>query len=358
MIHLPFRFLSATNSQPQSVLQEASLSPVTKTGKKQQRINWVLGALSIGWAGLLIGCNSSTTVSTLGDWTKRSAFEGVGRSGASSFVINNIAYMGTGLDGSNQRLQDFWAYDPAKNAWTQKANYGGLARYSGVGFSIGNKGYIGTGINLNSDRLKDFWSYDPTTNLWVKVADFGGTARYGSLAFGIGNKGYVATGNDGNYLKDMWAFDPTANTWTKVASYGGEKRIGGVAFVIEGKAYAGTGNNNGIAQRDWYVYDPATDTWTQKLDFLTDQAVQRSYGIGFAINGKGYVTLGDNVAVWEYNPATDIWAQLGSFEGSPRQNAVGFAIGNKGYVTTGSASGTSRFDDLWDFDPTIEQVIN
>ncbi|GAB3803172.1 kelch repeat-containing protein [Spirosoma humi] len=357
MIHLPFRLFSATNSQPQSVASETSFSSATKKTKNQQRINWALGVVAIGWAGLLVGCNSSSTVSVLGDWTKKSAFEGVSRSGASSFVINNIAYMGTGRNASNERLQDFWAYDPAKNAWTQKANYGGVARYSGIGFAVGNKGYIGTGINVNSDKLKDFWAYDPTANTWTKVADFGGTARYGALSFSIGNKGYVGTGNDGNYLKDMWAFDPAANAWTKVASYGGEKRVSGVAFVIDGKAYAGTGNNNNTAQRDWYVYDPATDVWTQKLDFLTDQAVQRSNAVAFTINGKGYVTLGDaNTAVWQYNPADDTWTTLGSFEGAARNYAVGFAIGNKGYVTTG-LNGTTPFDDLWDFDPTVEQVL-
>ncbi|RYF64357.1 MAG: galactose oxidase [Cytophagaceae bacterium] len=356
MIHLPFRLFSATNSQPQSVASETSFSSATKKTKSQQRINWALCVVAIGWAGLLVGCNSSSTVSVLGDWTVKSEFEGVARSEAASFVINNIAYMGTGRNASNERLQDFWSYDPSKNAWSQKANYGGVARYSAIGFAVGNKGYIGTGINVNSDKLKDFWSYDPTTNTWTKVADFGGTARYGTMAFSIGNKGYVGTGNDGNYLKDMWAFDPTANTWTKVASYGGAKRIGAVAFVINNMAYAGTGNNNNTAQRDWYVYDPATDVWTQKLDFLTDQAVQRSNGVGFAINGKGYVALGENTNVWQYDPATDLWTSLGSFEGSPRVNAVGFAIGNKGYVTTGS-NGTSRFDDLWDFDPTIEQVL-
>ncbi len=356
MIHLPFRFPSATDSQPQSATSETSLSPATKKTKNQKCVNWVLGVLCIGWAGLLVGCGNNTTVAVLGDWIKKSQFEGVTRSGASSFVIGSIAYMGTGRDGSNQRLQDFWAYDPAKNAWSQKANYGGVARYSGTGFAVGNKGYIGTGINTSSDRLKDFWEYDPAANTWKKVADFGGTARYGALAFSIGSKGYVGTGNDGNYLKDMWAFDPAANAWTKVASYGGEKRVGGVAFVIDGKAYAGTGNNNNTPAKDWYVYDPTADTWTQKLDFLTEQAVQRSNGVGFSINGKGYVTLGDNTNVWQYDPATDLWAQLGSFEGANRSFAVGFAIGNKGYVTTG-LSGTVPFDDLWEFDPILEQVL-
>ena len=250
--------------------------------------------------------------------------------------------------------------NPARNAWTQKADFAGQARNLGVGFAVGNAGYIGTGSNVNGDKLKDFWSYDVTANSWKQVADFSGTARTAATAFAINNKGYVGTGNDGNYLKDMWAFDPTANTWAKVASYGGSKREGAVAFVINNMAYMGTGNNNATPQKDWYVYDPAQDLWTQKLDFTTDQAtIARSYGVGFAINGMGYITLGNGstpTTVWQYDPTKDTWTTWGTFEGATRSYPIGFAIGNKGYVTTGGNS-SARYDDLWDFDPAATQVI-
>lgn len=360
MIHLSFRFRSAKNPQPISVSSATTLSPAPTHKPNQQRTNWVLGLICLGWSGLLIGCGESTTVSTLGDWTTKSELDGVARSGAASFVINNIAYLGTGLDPKSQLLQDFWAYDPSKNAWTQKASYAGAARNLAVGFSVGNKGYIGTGNNGNGDRLKDFWEYDVATNAWKKVADFAGSARTNAVAFSIGNKGYVGTGNDGNYLKDFWAYDPATNTWAQTAGYGGAKREGAVAFVIDNKAYVGTGNNNVTNQKDWYVFDPAQNLWTQKADFTTDQAgIARSYGIGFAVGGKGYVTLGNGSSastVWQYDPGTDTWATMGTFEGATRTYAVGFAIGNKGYVTTGQNS-AARLDDLWDFDPMLPQAL-
>ncbi|WP_420148943.1 Kelch repeat-containing protein [Spirosoma sp.] len=360
MIHLSFRFRSAKNPQPTTVSSETSLIPVSAHKKNQQRINWALGLVCLGWSGFLIGCNNSSTVSTLGDWTVKSALDGVARSGASSFVINNIAYLGTGIDTRSQLLQDFWSYDPARNAWSQKANFGGVARNLGVGFSVGAKGYIGTGSDVNGDRLKDFWEYDVATNAWKKIADFAGSARTSAVAFSANNKGYVGTGNDGNYLKDFWAYNPATNSWAQTSGYGGAKREGAVAFVIDNKAYVGTGNSSGTTQRDWFMYDAAADTWTQKLDFTTDQStIARSYGVAFAINGKGYITLGNgsnSQVVWQYDPATDTWATMGTFEGATRTFAVGFAIGNKGYVTTGS-SGGARYDDLWDFDPTIEQSI-
>ena len=367
MIHLPFRFRSATDFLPKSISSDTASSTAvrdTLTHRRHTLINWTLGLLCVGWAGLLAGCSNSSTTSILGDWTKKSELEGVARYAATSFVIGNIAYMGTGADVSNNRLTDFWAYDPAKNAWTQQANFGGVGRFSAVGFSVGTKGYIGTGVDASSNRLKDFWEYDQATNKWKQVADFGGTARQEAVAFTIGNKGYVGTGFDSNYLKDMWSFDPTKNTWTKVASYGGAKRRGAISFVINGMAYVGTGNNNNANQRDWYVYDATQDLWTQKADFTTDQAaLARSYAVGFAIGSKGYITLGtldggaNSKTVWQYDPTTDIWSTLGDFEGATRTYAVGFAINGKGYVTTGG-SGSGRYDDLLDFDPLKEQDLN
>lgn len=356
MIHLPFLTRSATHSQSNSSTETA----LSFTARRAKRVNYLLGLLVVGWTSLLIGCKSSETVSTLGDWSPKSQLEGPARYAATSFVVSNIAYMGTGSDASNNRLNDFWAYDPARNAWTQKANFGGVARNVAVGFAVGTKGYIGTGVNANNDRLKDFWEYDPTANTWKRVADFGGTARERATAFAIGNNGYVGTGFDSNYLKDMWAYAPATNTWTKVASYGGNKRVGAVAFVINNKAYMGTGNNNGTPQSDWYMYSPGEDLWTQKADFTTDQVgIARSWAVGFAIGSKGYITTGSASAkdVWEYDPATDLWTTRGTFEGSPRNYAVGFAIGNKGYITTGLNGSSSAYDDLWDFDPTIPQVI-
>ncbi|WP_266364748.1 Kelch repeat-containing protein [Tellurirhabdus rosea] len=312
--------------------------------------------LALVWAGMLVGCsNSDDDVSTLGDWRRRSDFEGVARNAATGFVIGTIAYMGTGTNADNERLSDFWAYDPARNTWTQVANFAGTPRNAAVGFAIGNKGYVGTGLNANSDRLNDFWEYDPAANRWKRIADFGGTARRNAVAFALGSKGYVGTGFDGNYLKDFWAYDPAGNTWTKVASYGGAKRIGAVSFVINGLAYVGTGNNNGTAEKDWWAYDPAQDLWIEKDNFSSDELVARSYGVGFAIKSRGYVTVGDgNTTVWQYNPDDDSWATQGTFEGATRQYAFGFAINGKGYLTTGS-SGTGRFDDLWEFDPTVAQ---
>lgn len=313
----------------------------------------------------ITGCNVSDSDSeTWGDWQKVSSFEGVSRSNAAVFTIDGKAYLGTGYDG-DERLSDFWQYDPEKNFWTQQADFPGTPRSSAVGFAAGGYGYIGTGYNedVENDYLKDFWEYNPETNTWQQVADFGGSARYGAVAFSIGGRGYVGTGYDGNYLKDFWRYDPQADQWSQVISIPGEKRIDATTFVIDDTAYVATGQNNGLNVVDFWRYE-AEEGWTQLHDIDENEDdetldIPRSNAVGFTLNDKGYIALGSISGVqsdiWEYDPATGTWSdELANFEGTARKDAAAFAIGSKAYVGIGTNT-ASYYDDFWSFDP---QVLN
>lgn len=318
---------------------------------------------------LLTSCEKNTTDSTdlVGNWKRRSEFEGVGRTEAVSFTIGSKIYAGGGYDGSN-RLNDFWSFDQSTGTWLRIADFPGNARNSAVAFAINGKGYVGTGYDDNDTKLKDFWEYDPGTNTWTRKADFGGTGRYNAIAFAAGGKGYIGTGYDGNYLKDMWQFDPLTNNWTQVASLSGSKRSEAVVFVYNDLAYVVTGLNNGSYLTDMWMYNPATNTWTEKrkiydasdedYDDDYDSNIQRANGSVFIIADKAYLTCGTNSSTtgstWEYDISNDRWYQKTSFEGSAREGAIGFSISNRGYIVTGSNS-SYRFDDLWEFLPNEEQ---
>jgi N-acetylneuraminic acid mutarotase len=326
-----------------------------------------LTLLSISGISLLIGSctkTSSTTTDTSGNWVKRSDFEGVTRSEAVSFVIGDTAYIGTGFDGTN-RLGDLWAYDPAQNFWHQRADLPGAARSSAVAFAASGKGYVCTGYN-GLDRLKDVWEYNPATNSWIQKNDFTGGARYDAVGFSILDKGYISTGYDGNYLKDFWQYDPAADTWSQLLSMGGSKRSGAVAFVYNNKAYLCTGSNNGSTSgvNDLWVFDPtATPIWTEKrkisnvsTDAYDDAyAIIRTNAVAFVMNGKGYVTTGENGAVlgdtWEYDFTNDVWAKKTAFEGVARTGAAAFSVNDRGFVLTGRSSSTP-FDDIREFFPS------
>jgi hypothetical protein len=329
---------------------------------------FVLVCLCIGLS-LTSGCKKdedSSSEELVGNWYKRSDFEGVPRSGAAVFTIGNKAYVGLGYDGKD-RLTDFWEYDADVNNWVRKADFPGVARTGAVAFAVGSKGYVGTGYD-GSKKLKDFYEFNPSTNAWTQVADFGGTARYGAVAFAINSKGYLCSGDDGNYQKDLWEYDPATGVWSQLTSIGGAKRRSATAFVIDGKAYICTGVNNGIYEDDLWVYDPATNLWTGKraISNVSDSDYDDDYSdivgtnkVAFTISGKGYVATGGKgttgTSVWEYDPSTDLWASRTGLEGSARMEAVGFALGNYGYVTAGR-SGSYYFDDLWGFEPGASQV--
>lgn len=301
----------------------------------------------------------------IGNWIELSDFEGVPRSDAVAFTIGNKGYLGTGYDGSH-RLSDFWEYDPQLNNWTQKADFPGAARSGAVGFGTDSKGYIGTGYD-GVNKLKDFWEYDPAANAWRQVSDFGGTARYSAVAFAINNKGYIGTGYDGNDLKDFWEYDPSADQWAKKISLGGGKRRDAVAFVVAGKGYICTGIDNGVYESDFWEYDPSSGTWNKKRSIVDESddeydddytSIRGTGKVAFAVNGKGYVATGGEgttgIAVWEYDPAADLWYQKTSLEATTRMEAVGFAIGDLGFITTGRNS-SYYFDDLWGFQYDAEQ---
>jgi hypothetical protein len=315
------------------------------------------------------GCkkdDSSDSSDLVGNWFKRSDFEGVSRSAAVVFTIGTKAYVGLGYDGKD-RLTDFWEYDSDINNWVRKADFPGAARTGAVAFAIGSKGYVGTGYD-GTTRLRDFYEFDPSTNTWTPLAEFGGTARYGAVGFAISGKGYLCSGDDGNFQKDLWEYDRTANQWTQKVSLSGAKRRSAVAFVISGKAYVCTGVNNGVYESDLWAYDPTTNAWTgmraianvSEGDYDDDYSdIVGTNKVAFTVGTKGYVATGGKgttgTSVWEYDPSTDLWTSRTGLEGSARMEAVGFAIGSYGYVTTGR-SGSSYFDDAWGFEPGATQV--
>jgi N-acetylneuraminic acid mutarotase len=249
----------------------------------------------------------------------------------------------------------------AQDTWTQKADFGGHVRYYAVGFSIGSKGYIGTGYDAGCCDLNDLWEYDPATDVWIQKADFGGAARNRAAGFSIGTKGYIGTGFDEespySQRNDFWEYDPATNTWTQKADFGGTARSSAVGFSIANKGYIGTGFDVDSPRNDFWEYDPDIDTWIQKADF---GGTARYAAVGFSIGTKGYIGTGSNYDYkndfWEYDPATDTWTQRSNFGGTARFSAVGFFIDNKGYIGQGQIQDYPQLtNDFWEYDPVTDE---
>ena len=331
-------------------------------------------------------------------WTQKANFGGTPRYSATGFSTATHGYIGTGLNSSDNFTNDIWAYDPTMDSWTQQASFGGGTRALAVGFTIAGKGYIGMGSPLRSD----FWEYDTASGSWTQKADFAGTPREYATAFGLGSKGYVGTGETaGVFLNDFWQFDPVANSWTQKASLGGPTRDGATGFSIGGKGYIAMGANESIFYNDLWEYDTLADSWTQKANFggtARQYAVAFSIGsegylgtgylaspdpvtgyagedfwqydqasdtwtqkasltnasrgaTGFSLDGLGYILAGPGGNFWQYNPGTDSWTQKTNFGGGSRGSAVGFSIGDAGYIGTGQGN-NGLTSDFWQYNTT------
>lgn len=310
------------------------------------------------------GCsNDDEDDELVGNWIKKSAFDGPARSSATSFVIGDYAYIATGYTG-DEYLKDLWAYNSNGDYWEQKADFTGTGRSSASSFVLNDKGYVGLGYD-GTNKLKDFYQYDPIGNTWTQKTDFAGTARYGAVGFQVGGKAYFGTGYDGNYLKDFYQYNDTNNAWTLVSGFSGNKRRNATVFVINDKAYLGTGVNNSVNQEDFWEFNPSTEVWTRLRDidqdddddysWNNDYAITRSNASSFSLNGLGYVVGGEGIkTVWEYNPSTDLWVERTALEGAARTDAVGFAINNRGFLMLGRI-GSTYFDDAWEFKPLEAQ---
>lgn len=251
-----------------------------------------------------------------------------------AFSLGSMGYVGAGTGqeggGNLYGLQNLLQYNPQTDTWSSKADLPETLT-DAVGFSIGGRGYIGVGrtdtVRFNEfGQLetyfypsRSFYEYNPESNCWVKKADFPGVRRVGAVAFTIGKKAYVGTGaayprvlpfEQPSYLKDFWEYDPATDRWTRMADFSGNGRYDAVGFSIGNKGYIGTGvsfaegNSGGKYQKDFWEYEPLSNSWKQIDDFPGGERLKM---IHFSAATKGYViggqgASGDTADFWEYDP--------------------------------------------------------
>jgi len=191
---------------------------------------------------------------------------------------------------------------------------------------------------------------------WTQKADLTGGKRYEAFGFSINGKGYIGGGIDLATKKDFWEYDPLTNSWSQKADFGGGETNLATGFSIGNKAYVLTGG-----KKDFWEYDPATNTWLRKADF---GGIARGAAVGFSIGNKGYIGTGTQNFLggvlkdfWEYDPSTDTWTQKADFGGNARWLATGFSIGSKGYIGTGAGNGFTGSKDFWEYDPSTDSWI-
>lgn len=248
------------------------------------------------------------------DWDTEVSLGGEGgngleRVGAAAFSLEQggqtKGYICMGQTQTIAFMNDLWEYDRSTAAWTQKANFTGAPRREAVSFVIGNIAYVGTGNSAGGLR-KDFFAYDPTTNSWEQIADFAGTARRAAVGFSMNSFGFIGTGDDGTLRQDFWMYNPQTDEWIQKANFPGGARSGACGWAAFPVCYLGTGEDaDHIFHKDLWEYNYYLNNWTQRADL---PGPGRKNAVAFYLDGWGFIGTGYNNGVF-YD---DLWAYSGT----------------------------------------------
>ena len=187
-------------------------------------------------------------------------------------------------------------------------------------------------------------------DVWTQKAEFPGGGRHRGTAISIGTKGYMGLGHYNGagpniILADWWEFDPATNSWSQKANYNGNGAIGtyaALSFGIDGYGYVGGGQV--ASNASFHRYDPSTNTWTPVANMPTISANTQ----GFAVLNKGYYMTGSTL--YEYQPAMNIWTAKNPTPFSISIWNTTFIINNRAYVKTTNS--------LWEYKPLTDEWIS
>lgn len=200
-----------------------------------------------------------------------------------------------------------------------------------------NLGYISAILFL-------FAFQSANANPWIQKANFGGVGRHRAVGIAIGNRGYMGlghvngTGVDISY-KDWWAYDPASNSWSQKANYPVINH-GAVSFSSETKGYVGGGS---ALSSEFYEYNPITNSWSPIAPCpLTPGDTQ-----GFSVQNKGYVYQGNQIA--EYDPASNTWTLKANSPVSFSSWSCSFGTESSGFIKSGTT--------FYEFKPANNQWI-
>ena len=170
-------------------------------------------------------------------------------------------------------------------------------------------------------------------------------------------RAYVSYEDDEHFFTDISVINTQPGRWVEKAPFPGDGKIGATSFVIDGKAYVAGGQSDEL-----WMYDPATDTWSQKasspkpLNNPVNFVIGNKAFIGTNIHGIEQNRLPD---FWSYDPVRDEWKEIASpseFKGSITVNPIAFSIRGRGYIECNFnlLLEYNPISDAWDYAPPLE----
>lgn len=194
------------------------------------------------------------------------------------------------------------------------------------------------------------YAFFPRINKWLVKAPVPYLAQQPGGATVNGKIHYLGGGypNTGTRLDDHYVYDPATDSWSQAPKMPQKTAIhevvgiGDLLYVMSGQP----------DKQRFEVYNSVDSSWTL-LNNLPDAnfwygAITVSDGNIFRFGGGGYINPTDKSHV--YNPQFDIWNSLPSLP-KPNHSPDAAAINGKIYLSGGYYSGLAR-DDFMMFDPS------
>lgn len=293
-------------------------------------------------------------------WTQLTDFPANQRDDGLATVINNFAYVGTGLADISGISNDFQRLDLTTNTWSGIASMpAGSNRQYACAFTYSNYLFVTCGITNGNVVLNDSYRYDVITNTWITVAAKPGNGIWGASSFTIASKAYLFGGkfSNGNVSDEVWEYDMINNTWTQKNNFlfGGRWRAS--SAVLNNNPYVTFGlDNNGSYRKEIYRYAQITDSWIKVSEF--PQPKGRVYAAMQALQNKLILFGGHDSTglyfndVWFFDEANG-FTQGPSIPSIARKGGMSFSNGNKFYYTCGLSAGQLRLKETWMLDVPV-----
>ena len=227
-------------------------------------------------------------------------------------ALNGKIYVVAGRQNAIQKDVDLTLeYNPQKNQWTKKAKLPFPSHLHTI-VSLDDKIYL-----FNSDMQNNF-VYDPNADSWQSIAPNADKRIPGS---GIAYDGKIyIIGGIHNIIFDLSdridVYDPKTDSWSQKKSMP-EVRLGICTIVDDKVLVIGgwqpvPGHRRVQTSQRVQVYDPATEKWENKCDLpfgLVGSAVTLGSKVYVMGCGTGEIPgqTKDLTTVLMYNPSTDMW---------------------------------------------------
>src|ERR1035437_7586 len=218
-------------------------------------------------------------------------------------------------------------YNPATSTYTKKLDFAGITNGDtpmGDLMQASDGMLYGMTANGGANNYGVLFQYNPATSTYTKKLDFAGATNgsnpQGSLIQASDGMLYGMTEQGGaNNLGVLFQYNPATNTYTKKLDFAGAAN-GGMPYgslmqasdgMLYGMTNIGGVNNYGVL----FQYNPATSAYTKKLDFAGAANGKNPFGsLMQASNGMLYGMTEQGGAkgfgvLFHYNPATSVYTK-------------------------------------------------